>query len=234
VYLGWSVVFMLAYAWRRCRRFEARGLWFFIVVCFAVLALGPVLHVWGREYSVVKLPYFLLDRVFPPIQASGVPVRMIIVSTLAASMLCAAGFAEAFRRGRRDQVFAALMLVVLAVEYWPRPRVNTALPVPEFVRVLKAQPGNGAVLDMVSNPFDPMYHQTIHEKPMAFGLLARTPHSVAVKNEELKRVFASGEYSKLRDEYNIRYVVVPGGTQGGGSEKTIFEDLRVKVYDLER
>ena len=68
---------------------------------------------------------------------------------------------------------------------------------------------------------------------MAFGLLARTPHSVAVKNEELKQVFANGEYSKLRDEYKIRYVVVPGGTSDNGSARTIFEDARLKVYELD-
>jgi hypothetical protein len=236
VYLGWTVIFMLVYVRRRNSPSPAVGLWFFIVFCFAVLALGPVLHVRGAEYSFVKLPYAILERVFPPIRASGVPVRMMIVSTLAASVLCAMGFAEASRGSRREQVFAALAIVALVVEYLPKARVSSALPVPAFVSILKAQPGNGAVLDTVSDPFETMYYQTIHEKPMAFGVLSRTPHSVVSKDEELKRLIENGDYFKLHGESKIRYLITGAATdleRPNGSVRTIFKDSKVKLYELE-
>jgi hypothetical protein len=234
VYLGWAVIFVLVYVWRRSSPFAARGLWFFMLFSFAVLALGPVLHVWGAEYSVVKLPYAVFEKVFPPIKASGVPVRMMIVSTLAASVLCAVGFAKAFRGGRRERVFAALAIVALLVEYLPKSRISSAVPVPGFVSILKAQPGNGAVLDTVSDPFQTMYYQIVHEKPLVFGLLSRTPQSVATKDEEIKRLIENADYVKLYDEYKIRYLVMGAATdlEENDSIRTIFEDSKVRLYEL--
>jgi len=237
VYLGWAVVFLLLYVWRRCPAVPSLRLWFFIVFCFGVLALGPVLHVWGAEYSVIKLPYALLEKLFPPIQASGVPVRMMIISTLAASVLCALGLAQASKGSLGEQVFAALVIFALVVEYLPKPRVTSALRVPEFVSILKAQPRNGAVLDTVSKPFQTMYHQTVHEKPMAlaFSVLSRTPRSVAMEGEEVKRLIENGDYIKLRTEYHIRYLVTDAANdleRENGPVRTLFMDSKVKLYEL--
>jgi hypothetical protein len=237
VYLGWTVIFLLLHVWRRSAAVPSLGLWFFIVFCFGALALGPVLHVWGAEYSVIKLPYAILEKVFPPIQASGVPVRMMIICTLAASVLCAIGLAEASPRSLRERVFAALVIFALVVEYLPKPRVTSALRVPEFVSILKAQPGNGAVLDTVSEPFQTMYYQTVHEKPVALGysVLSRTPRSVAMKGEELKRLIDNGDYNRLRNEYQIRYLVTDAAKdleRENGSVKTLFGDSKVKLYEL--
>ena len=237
VYLGWAVIFLLLYVWRRRPAVPSLGLWFFIVFCFGVLALGPVLHVWGAAYSVVKLPYAILEKAFPPIQASGVPVRMMIISTLAASVLCAVALAEASRGSLREQLFAALVIVILVVEYLPKPRISSALPVPKFVSILKTKPGNGAVLDTVSDPFQIMYHQTVHEKPMAlaYSVLSRTPHSVAMKGEELKRLIENGDYIKLRNEYKIEYLVTDAAKdleRENRSVRSLFGDSKVKLYEL--
>jgi len=196
-----------------------------------------VLHVWGAEYSVIKLPYALLEKLFPPIQASGVPVRMMIISTLAASVLCALGLAQASKGSLGEQVFAALVIFALVVEYLPKPRVTSALRVPEFVSILKAQPRNGAVLDTVSKPFQTMYHQTVHEKPMAlaFSVLSRTPRSVAMEGEEVKRLIENGDYIKLRTEYHIRYLVTDAANdleRENGPVRTMFMDSKVKLYEL--
>jgi hypothetical protein len=237
VYLGWAVVFLILYVWRRCPAVPSLRLWFFIVFCFGVLALGPVLHVWGTEYYVIKLPYALLEKLFPPIQVSGVPVRMMIIATLAASVLCALGLAQAFKGSLREQVFAALVVFALVVEYQPKPRVTSVLRVPEFVSILKAQPRNGAVLDTVSEPFQTMYHQTVHEKPLALAVsvLSRTPRSVAMEGAEVKRLIENGDYIKLRTEYHIRYLVTDAAKDlesKNGPVRTLFRDSKVKLYEL--
>jgi len=237
VYLGWSVIVLLLYVWRQRPAVPSIGLWFFIVLFFGVLALGPVLHIWGVEYSAVRLPYALLEDVFPPIRASGVPVRMMIISTLAASVLCAVGLAHASRGTRRQRAFAALVIVALVFEYLPKPRVASTLRVPDFVNILKAEPGNGAVLDTVSEPFQMMYHQTIHGKPMASacGVLSRTPHSAAMTGEAIERLFENGDYTHLRDEYRIRYLVTDPSKNvetENGSVRTLFRDSKVTLYEL--
>jgi hypothetical protein len=132
---------------------------------------------------------------------------------------------------------AALVIFALVVEYLPKPRVTSALRVPEFVSILKAQPGNGAVLDTVSEPFQTMYYQTVHEKPVALGysVLSRTPRSVAMKGEELKRLIDNGDYNRLRNEYQIRYLVTDAAKdleRENGSVKTLFGDSKVKLYEL--
>ena len=237
VYLGWAVIALLFYVWRRRPAVPSIGLWYFIFFSFGLLALGPVLHVRGVEYPFIKLPYAILETVFPPIRASGVAVRMMIMSTLAASVLCAVGLAQASRGSRWERVFAAIVILALVFEYLPKPRVVTLLRTPDFVRILKAQPGSGAVLDTVSDPFRIMYYQTVHEKPMAlaFSVLSRTPHSVAVQGEELEQLLENGEYSTLRDGYGIRYLVTDAAKDVDGehgSVKILFADSRVTLYEL--
>ena len=65
VYLGWAVVFLILYVWRRCPAVPSLRLWFFIVFCFGVLALGPVLHVWGAEYSRYQAPVCPVRKIIP-------------------------------------------------------------------------------------------------------------------------------------------------------------------------
>jgi len=42
---------------------------------------------------------------------------------------------------------------------------------------------------------------------LAFSVLSRTPRSVAMEGEEVKRLIENGDYIKLRTEYHIRYLV---------------------------
>src|SRR5687767_13466053 len=76
VYLGLSVIFVLLYVWlkRRTLPFPTIHLWFLIFLFFGILALGPSLHLWGKEVPYIRLPYGLLESVFPPLQISGMPV----------------------------------------------------------------------------------------------------------------------------------------------------------------
>jgi hypothetical protein len=194
-----------------------------------------VLHVWGTEYPGIPLPYALLERAFPPLQVSGVPVRMMIVSTLAAAVLCAFGITRLWTHSERARTVTVCLVLLLVVEYLPKPRDASLLPVPAFAVVLKEQPGGGGVLDTVSGPFDPLFHQTVHEKPMAFGLLSRIPASVERKNEELKRAFNNEEYARLRDDYQIRYLVMAAATDLEKKRsfiRTLHRDAKVALYEL--
>jgi hypothetical protein len=129
------------------------------------------------------------------------------------------------------------VVFALVVEYQPKPRVTSVLRVPEFVSILKAQPRNGAVLDTVSEPFQTMYHQTVHEKPLALAVsvLSRTPRSVAMEGAEVKRLIENGDYIKLRTEYHIRYLVTDAAKDlesKNGPVRTLFRDSKVKLYEL--
>jgi hypothetical protein len=129
------------------------------------------------------------------------------------------------------------VIAALLFEYLPKPRVATTLRAPDFVSVLRAEPGNGAVLDTVSEPFQMMYHQTVHGKPMAAacGVLSRTPQSAARTGEAIERLLQNGDYARLRDEYGIRYLVTDPSKNvetESGSVRRLFRDSKVTLYEL--
>ena len=65
-YLGWTVIFLLAYTWR-CRKeilFPFLQEWFWLMVVFFILALGPFLHVEGHVFGKIILPYHILEMAF--------------------------------------------------------------------------------------------------------------------------------------------------------------------------
>jgi hypothetical protein len=160
---------------------------------------------------------------------------MMIVSTLAAAVLCAVGVTRLWAHSERARTVTVCLVLLLAVEYLPKPRDATVLSIPAFALVLKEQPGSGGVLDTVSGPFDPLFHQTVHEKPMAFGLLSRIPASVERKNEELTRAFNNEEYERLRDDYQIRYLVMAAATDLEKKRffiRTLHRDAKVALYEL--
>jgi hypothetical protein len=144
----------------------------------ALLSLGPYLHVDGRVQAV-KLPYWYLERLIPPLAFMGVPVRLGYVMYVGLVAAAAFGLAEVRKLLARAPApvgaLAVLVPVCLALyEYRPRTLVTWEYPVPAPVRAWARDPGNWAVLD-VSDEFRQLWHGTIHRKPMVGGYLTRTP-----------------------------------------------------------
>lgn len=204
VHLGLSVVVVLLYVWRKRKLVGARRteLWFLIMLFYAVLALGPTLHVWGRAIPRISLPYAWLGAVFPLLKISGVPIRMMVMVVLSAGVISAFGFKLLFRGSRRERVLAGALLALLLIEYLPKQIPTLRVEVPGYVEGLRALPGPGGVLDTASYYTLALYYQTVYEKPMAFGYLARLPASVVAQDRELARTMDG------------LYVVAPG--QGPG------------------
>lgn len=208
--LGVSVIALLVYTWlnRRRLRGSSLSLWYILAGIFALLSLGPCLHVWGRELPV-PLPYLLLDAVFPPLRLSGTPVRMVVMVFLSASIIVAFGFKLLLTGTRFTRVVAGLCVLAITFEYLPTQIPVTTMHLPAYVTFLAKQPGHGAVLDLVSPPPSALYYQTIYNKPMAFGYVSRLPESVVRKDAKLRAYAKQDNYAVLCHEYHIRYVVQP-------------------------
>jgi hypothetical protein len=68
-----------------------------------------------------------------------------------------------------------MLLALLFVEYLPKPIPTSNFAIPEYVQVIKNLPGTPGVLDTVPSMYLTLLYQTLHQKPLAFGLrLART------------------------------------------------------------
>lgn len=233
VHIGFAVFFVLIFVWiRRKKLHEAVGLWFLVFVIFALLALGPALHVGGHEIRFPLMPYTVVAKVIPGVSLGGMPIRMVVMAILAASVLAAIGLAELLNRKTRSAVLVAVLLVVMVFEYLPGPLPARENPLPDFVRELKKLP-EGAVYDVRSSKFHALYYQTVHQRPMAFGYIARVSTTVDAKSRELRRVFETGDYEKLYRDYGFRYLILPGDMNlVVALGAPLYHDNDAQIYDL--
>lgn len=222
VHVGLSVIALGWYGWRHRERarLQHRGFWMVIVLFFGVMALGPNLKIGGREISLgtiammgyddvnpLVLPYAVLWLIFPPWRLAGVPLRMMVMVQLAAAVLAAAGWQALMEsQHRRKALVAAVLLTAITIEYLPYPLRVTPVDMPSYVHALKSLP-DGAVLDLASNGPQALYYQTMHEKPIGFGYISRTPTSVDLADQALARLILDGAWEDAARLNNFRYVV---------------------------
>jgi hypothetical protein len=253
VYVGASALLLLVYAVFHARELPLRmkGLWAGVLVTFAVLSLGPSLHWmgaevhWGpkwhalrRDFYLPVLPYIVVQNI-PLLPLSGVPVRMMVVAQLAAAMFGAAALADIRRRARKSNARRLAVVAVaglVIVDVLPAPIPVTSPNVPgyvSFLRQRRAAGVNDAVYDAASPSYLALYYQTVHEIPMAYGYVSRTPTSVWRLDEELKRDFDAGGYPKLKRTYGFTYLVLPkDATRHPVDEDLVFMDDQARVYLL--
>jgi hypothetical protein len=246
VYLGFSVIILLIFTWRKRNLIGKNeiNMFYLILFIFFVLALGPSLHIWGQRIPFpLPLPYDWFVRAFPALKISGMPVRMMVMVVFCAAMLSAYGFKQLCRESRGGRIFAALLFALLLVEDLPTALPMTEPTVPPYVTVLRNLSGQDGVLDMTSRgPSDSMIllYQTIHEKPIAFGYVSRIPRSVAIKDDELKSVIAQGDLPRLWQEYHFKYLVsrdlnittFAESFNASGKNSIIWRDDQTSVIDL--
>jgi len=237
VHLGLAVLYILIFVWVRRRKFpdQSLRLWYLVLIFSTTMSLGPVLHIWGREIPNLGLPYALFETVFPPVKASGVPVRMMVMTMLSAGVISAMGFKVLFRESAGKRLLAALLLIILFIEYLPRAMPASKVVIPPYINVLKDLPDAKGIVDTTASPGLALYYQTIHEKPMAFGYLSRIPGSVNAKDQELSQVISDKQYSLLLRDYDIRYLVTDADTDVLAEypvAKVLYYDTKVKLYDL--
>jgi hypothetical protein len=223
VYLGFSVIALLIYVWkkRRTSQIPYFNFWCLLGAFFFIMSLGPNLHIGGREIgffghrihcmgkeiNILLLPYAFFWLAFPPLRLSGVPIRMMIMVQLVAAILVAGGFYALLKmRSRWKYGVIAAFLAVLIFEYLPAPIPLTKPEHPRYVEVLKNLP-EGAVLDLASPSTWALYYQTVHEKKMAFGYISRIPASVQRRDALLIKFIMEGKWEQVAHDFHIVYVV---------------------------
>ena len=236
VHLGLSVWALLAYVWISRSRLRSLqpGLWYVVLAFFLVLSLGPSLRIWGQEIGPRVLPYAWMEALFPPLALSGLPVRMTVMVVLAASVVAAMGLKLLFHGGPAKRVLAVALLALLVIEYLPVMPPASVLSSPEYVRVLSTLRDDKGVLDTVAAPTASLYYQTIHEKPIALGYIARIPKSVADIDYQLTDAWENRDYATLKAVFGIRYLVTGADLQVSINQEpaVLYQDKQVKLYDL--
>ena len=234
VHIGISVSILLAYVWwkRKHIQLSSLRLWYLIFIFFTVMSLGPVFHVWGKEVSSIPMPYTLMEHVIPPLRMSGVPIRMTVMTVLCASVISAAGFQRLLDSKSR---WIAVLLILLCFEYLPKPIPASRIRTPASVKMLKWLPGEDGVLDLAHGQVVSLYNQTIHQKPMAFGYIARVPSSVAKEDRRISRLIRRRRFGTLCREFNFRYLLAKAKSpkpEDGLTARALFKGPAVTLYDL--
>jgi len=199
MYLGFAPLLLavVAIGYRhRSRLRMSITFWSIVFAFFALLALGPQLHLLAVDFPI-PMPFKLLQLV-PLVGERRVPGRMIIVGMLALGVLATIGIsALAARYSPRlknaGPIFVCVALAVLFLEYWNSPVGLASYNVPPIYEQIAAEDGQFAVLDLplgrvtgnrrVGDPLGGAmsdYAQSIHGKNDIGGYLSR------VENQNLE------------------------------------------------
>jgi hypothetical protein len=148
-------------------------------------ALGPHLFVLGQNSGLI-LPNAIL-RYVPLLSNARVPGRALVLTYLGLSLVSAMCLAALRRRGL-GLPLALGLLGLLVIDFAPLPFPLVALDHPRVYDVLRTQADRGAVLELPfgmrdgfgeDGAFDEriLWYQTIHERPLIGGFVARiSPH----------------------------------------------------------
>ena len=172
--LGWTALALIAVGAARDRRC---AFWLAAALLFAVLSLGPSLHV-GREDTGLPLPYRLLVRA-PGLQMLRKPDRMITLVTLAVALQLSLAWPVAARRLGGARWLLPAAAVLLAVELRPAPVSTFAIERSPFWAELADDDGVDALIEL------PLYggdgrdgranlHQIDHGKKIPEGYVIGT------------------------------------------------------------
>ncbi len=206
VYLGWVAIGLgIAAAIRYWPELKA---WVVSAGIFALLCLGPLLHINGRStfdldglLVNVPLPFIILHYI-PIVKANRVPNRFSVVLMLALAVLVGFAAYGILRRMRRRGLLlagTALLWILLFFEHLALPLPLTDARVPDFYYTLAAEPGDFAILQFPlgwRNSFGVLgaertqiqYYQSVHKKRMLGGNISRNP---PFKFDYFRRIFSS-------------------------------------------
>jgi hypothetical protein len=189
VYLGYAVLVVggvaLAARWREAR------FWALSAAVFAVLCLGPLLHVAGTWVFqidgvpiTIPLPGLLL-RFLPITNGIRVMSRFDVMVTLCLSVLVGLGLTALSRGGSASPSrsllrggLAALCGLAILLEFLSAPLPVLSTETPRVFKAMGREPApRGSLLDV---PLDwriakYQYYQTAHQRPLIFGFVPRPP-----------------------------------------------------------
>jgi hypothetical protein len=226
VYLGWSVIgLLITGVIGRCRS-RRTWMWLSIGLIFMVFSFGPKFRVWGTAMTGNVMPYEWLLKIAPPLKLSGMPVRMMVMTSLSASMLAAVGMAVLLSfESKTKWGFAAAFALLLCFEILPRDLPLTAPDVPQWVNALRDLPGTGGVIVNVhQSDGRTLYQQSIHQKPMALGYLARVQQSALDQGGRIIEAMRRNDYRTLHDHFGFDYIVTTISESVPGQPKVYWDD----------
>lgn len=235
---GLSAVVLAVAGWRARDSLACREhrLLVGLLVGFTALALGPKIRIFGLAPRGTPGPFAALEAIFPPLRIAGCPVRMTVITYLALGILAGLGFDALWTSSTSKRAWAAVLIALLGLEYWPRPLPETDPSVPEIVTALKSLPDHQGLID-VEHAIPTtlaLYYQTVHGVPMTGGYVARIPTSVRERDAAIEALAAAKAWRRLCEKHGVRYLLFREGRGPGRSlrgAEPILQASGFRVFD---
>jgi hypothetical protein len=179
----WTLIgVLIAAAWLARTRFPRD--WVLFTASFALLALGPFVHIAGMN-TYVPTPWTIL-RYVPVVGAARMPGRMLVLVMLGLAVLLAVALRDLRARSRHPGVLTACVAGLLLFEMAPAPRTLHSAKAPAVYHRIRQDPRELKVLALPFGLRDGLssygnmstakqFFQTVHEKPLLGGYLSRLP-----------------------------------------------------------
>jgi hypothetical protein len=151
---------------------------------------------------------------------------------LALSILLSLGIASLWRRqDRRSTIIITIFAIIMAIDLWPIQLPTTPVFHPAWTTVLRNLPLKGPIISQVDDRCLQLYYQTLHERPMAFGYISRSPASVDRNDRQIVALARAGNFAALRHDLGFVYVVVPRSREFPELH-TVYSDDTVAIQEL--
>lgn len=230
-YLGYTVIILSVLGMVGKPRRRQAVWWLFIALGFTLLALGPQLQIDGQILDI-PLPYQLLSTLIPAFSITGIPGRFVVMTSLALAMLAAYGVANLSRfltvKGQRTALKYGLVIaasILIFLEFLAVPVRLTSTELDNFYPEMGRDTQPYAILDIKWDANYLLYAQTIHQKPLVGGWLARLPEEQAAylnqggldksflylllgpEGRELEAAQIPAAIQSALAERNVRYII---------------------------
>lgn len=234
VYLGVSVIVLAVIALVKRAKIHTDAIfWLAVAAIFGLFSMGPRLMLFGKTYEGIPMPYVIMEKLIPGMKLSGMPIRMMVMVSLAVAILASMVLAKLSLKDLKGKLLLALFCVVLVVEMWPATLPMTTNQIPPYVKALQQLEPGAVVDDGAESASYALFHQTYHEKPIVLGYISRTPKSLEDKDWQLIASILQKQYPRLCEEFKVRYYTLPASKSLDTQDfPVIYNDNDVKIYDL--
>lgn len=238
VYFGIGLLILVAIsllAWKKLKPPSWMAFWWIVLCVFGILAMGPHPTSFGRTINSIPLPYAALVHIMPSLKISGMPVRWILISLIAAIVIGSFVLTKININRRSGIILASIFVFVSFVDLYPFRLPLTLAKQYDFayVNFLKTQSKGGVIDDAAPSATIQLYNQTDHEFPMAFGYTTRMTRDVDEKNFHIFAALAQKRYHELCQNYKIRYVTLPPSRPLDTQVyPIIYQDKEAIIYDM--
>jgi len=215
------------------------GLWIGFTAFFALIAMGPFIHVAGAN-TCVPTPWAIL-RYVPVLANARSPTRFAAVATLGVAVLFAFALRTILARWPRRHGLAVLIAAALLFELAPSERPLYGAGIPKVYATIAADPRPVSVLELpfgvrsgASSAGDfsafTMLCQTAHGKPLLGGYLSRV-------SDETVALYRANPMTEALLQFSAGQTPTPEEAQAArGVRKGFLRDTRLGyvVIDTQR